>query len=336
MTVRPEPTAPAARVRLGAYALVVRDGSILLTRLASRVVDRELWTLPGGGVETGEDPNLAVVREVREETGLDVTVEPRAIVRAATVTRPDGTPAHSVRLVFAGRVPKDAPAPRVLEIDGSTADAAWHPVSRVRDGHVPVVDLVHQALDAHATPRRQRLAAYGLATRPGSGGLEILLTRVSPLGHHAGAWTLPGGGVDHGEPPAAAVAREVAEETGLRARVGDLLGVHDVHFTGTAPHGGSEDYHGVHLVFAVHVDPAAAGDDAAAAERSDDDRAGSDAPSVVEVGGTTDLAAWVPVDDVRAGRLVVLDLVVDTLARHVPPPAPAGSVPDEPDPAGLR
>ena len=47
--------------------------------------------------------------------------------------------------------------------------------------------------------------------------------------------------------------REVLEETGLEAPVGDLLGVHDEHFTGTAPTGRTEDFHGVHLVFAATV-----------------------------------------------------------------------------------
>ena len=46
--------------------------------------------------------------------------------------------AHSVRLVYEGWVPVDAPAPRVVEVDGSTVDAAWHPVSTVLDGTLPV------------------------------------------------------------------------------------------------------------------------------------------------------------------------------------------------------
>src|SRR5262249_31720119 len=60
--------------RLGAYALV-RDGDrVLLSRFAGSGGLGGVWSAPGGGVEFGESPAEAVVREVYEETGLHVRV----------------------------------------------------------------------------------------------------------------------------------------------------------------------------------------------------------------------------------------------------------------------
>jgi 8-oxo-dGTP diphosphatase len=52
---------------------VVHDaaGRLLLIR-RGHDPHRGLWSLPGGRIEAGESPEQAVVREVREETGLDV------------------------------------------------------------------------------------------------------------------------------------------------------------------------------------------------------------------------------------------------------------------------
>jgi mutator protein MutT len=50
------------------------DGAIMLTLRAIEPA-RGMWDLPGGFVEAGEHPEHAVVRELREETGLEVAVE---------------------------------------------------------------------------------------------------------------------------------------------------------------------------------------------------------------------------------------------------------------------
>jgi ADP-ribose pyrophosphatase YjhB (NUDIX family) len=179
----------------------------------------------------------------------------------------------------------------VTEVDGSTVDVAWHSVADVDAGRLPVTDIVTTALADHRPARRQRLAVYALVRR----GDLVLLTRISAVGAHPGAWTLPGGGLDHGESPRDAVAREVREECGLDVEVGDLLDVHDTHFEGTAPSGRFEDFHGVHLVFRGAVPEGAE-------------------PRVVETRGTTDSVAWVPVSDIESGEVPTLDVVRAALA----------------------
>ncbi|OLD89490.1 hypothetical protein AUG86_04730 [Euryarchaeota archaeon 13_1_20CM_4_64_14] len=52
-------------------ALVFRDGAVLLVKRGAEP-NRDRWSLPGGALETGETVEAAVVREIREETGVDV------------------------------------------------------------------------------------------------------------------------------------------------------------------------------------------------------------------------------------------------------------------------
>ena len=70
--MRPEADATKATQIRPAVAAVIHngDGRILLQRRS----DNGLWGLPGGSVEIGESVRDAIVREVREETGLTVEV----------------------------------------------------------------------------------------------------------------------------------------------------------------------------------------------------------------------------------------------------------------------
>jgi ADP-ribose pyrophosphatase YjhB (NUDIX family) len=67
------PHAPTANSLVPAASAVVTDneGKILLHRRS----DNDLWALPGGAMEIGESISETVVREVKEETGLDVVIE---------------------------------------------------------------------------------------------------------------------------------------------------------------------------------------------------------------------------------------------------------------------
>jgi ADP-ribose pyrophosphatase YjhB (NUDIX family) len=78
-----DPTAPPANNLVPAASAVVvdGDGAILLHRRS----DNELWALPGGTMEIGESILQTVVREVREETGLEVN--PHSVVGIYTDPR---------------------------------------------------------------------------------------------------------------------------------------------------------------------------------------------------------------------------------------------------------
>ncbi len=59
------------KVTVGVFAVILdKDDRILLCHRT----DRDLWNLPGGGLEKGESPWAGVKREVKEETGLDVQI----------------------------------------------------------------------------------------------------------------------------------------------------------------------------------------------------------------------------------------------------------------------
>lgn len=142
----PEPGRPTRVQRPGAYAVIVEDERILLSRLTAT---DELWTLPGGGIDFGEPPLVALRREMYEETGLDYTPGPLLSIgsRHFTGRAPDGRleDFQGLRLIYAGGVPVDRP-PQVMEVDGSTEEAAWVPLAALE--RLNVSRTVHEALTA--------------------------------------------------------------------------------------------------------------------------------------------------------------------------------------------
>jgi 8-oxo-dGTP diphosphatase len=112
---------------------ICQNGAALLMVKRGREPARGLWSIPGGRVERGEYLSAALVREVKEETGLDIDVgqlvgihevvgEPHYVILdfEATVTS-DGPPVagddvDEVRWVAFADVPELDCTPRFVEI----------------------------------------------------------------------------------------------------------------------------------------------------------------------------------------------------------------------------
>ena len=127
--------------RVAAYNVCVDDTSRLLMCRLSNITERPgAWTLPGGGINFGEHPEVGALRELLEETGyVGQIIELLAVdsirreVRAA-----DGLDAdyHSVRIVY--RTELTGGALR-HETDESTDQAAW--CTREELDGMPLVEL---------------------------------------------------------------------------------------------------------------------------------------------------------------------------------------------------
>lgn len=133
--------------RIGAYALCVDDGRILLTRIApghwSGVGE---WTLPGGGLDFGEDPRDGALRELTEETGLrGEIIEIADVLSWSDRWRHprDGVDEafHGLQVIYRVRIVGGELRP---EVDGSTDEAAWFTRDEAAD--LPLVDLARAAV----------------------------------------------------------------------------------------------------------------------------------------------------------------------------------------------
>jgi ADP-ribose pyrophosphatase YjhB (NUDIX family) len=88
---------------LAVSAAIFRDNRVLIVR-RGRPPAHGLYTLPGGGVELGETLEAAIIREVREETGLEIAPLELVGFREAIARDTEGrVERHFVILPFAAR-----------------------------------------------------------------------------------------------------------------------------------------------------------------------------------------------------------------------------------------
>jgi ADP-ribose pyrophosphatase YjhB (NUDIX family) len=131
------PEHPPGRTRVGAYALCTDDRErILLARLSAEVVDVGAWTLPGGGIDFGEHPDAAVIRELEEESGYVGEIEEIAGVFSHVYRQSraaQGRDLHFLGIVYHVRITGGELRD---EVGGSTDTAAWVTRAELTERHL--------------------------------------------------------------------------------------------------------------------------------------------------------------------------------------------------------
>ena len=130
---KPNSIHPAAAV-----ALFNTEGNILMLRRK----DNDKWTLPGGTLDFGESLTDCAVREVREETGLQIRItgligtytDPQVLIAYS-----DGEVRQEFTLVYAAEIESGE-----LEIDDESKEAAWIPLSSAVE--LPLADSQRRRL----------------------------------------------------------------------------------------------------------------------------------------------------------------------------------------------
>nr|WP_316670134.1 NUDIX domain-containing protein [uncultured Propionibacterium sp.] len=151
---------PIPRQRVAAYAVVRSPMGVLGTVCSRRTAVPGRWQLPGGGVESGETPSEAVIREVLEEADQRIRIlrvvdlqSDHWIGNSPTGVLEDF---QALRIIYTAVCPDPEP-PRVLDVGGTTESARWVSMRHWRS--LPWTSSARSALDKHlATIADSRLS----------------------------------------------------------------------------------------------------------------------------------------------------------------------------------
>jgi 8-oxo-dGTP diphosphatase len=122
------------RTVIVAAAILVERGTVLLSRRKEGTHLAGKWEFPGGKVEAGEDPRVALARELEEELGIEARV---GEIVDVTFHRYDDADKAVLLLFFACEREEGSPEPRAVDV----AEVAWAKADALDPSAFPPADV---------------------------------------------------------------------------------------------------------------------------------------------------------------------------------------------------
>jgi len=141
------------RTVIVAAGILIEDGKVLLSRRKKGTHLAGLWEFPGGKAEPGEDPRVALRRELEEELGITTRI---GEILDVTFHRYDEADKAVLLLFFEAEREESSPEPRAIDV----AEVAWCGVESLDPSTFPPADI------AVLAKVKARLATYASSDRP--------------------------------------------------------------------------------------------------------------------------------------------------------------------------
>lgn len=209
-----------SQVEIAAAHVEVDNEVLFLQRSGS---ERGLWGVPGGKIEKGESPDLAVKRELFEETGISLNQDSRIdFLGKLFMSKPDVDYVYHMYRVNFSEKP-------TVTLSDEHIESEWFNASQV-----PSLPLMSGALEAfdfyqkwseNKARNGTNVNAYLILKKDD----QVLLHLRRNTGYYDGFYGLVSGHIEDGESAMEGLKREAYEESGIHIHDSDLHFVHCLH-----------------------------------------------------------------------------------------------------------